>query len=269
MQEFLTNYFGLSYELQLKILESGLVIIIIVLLRILISKLIIGKVTDIKVRYQWQKISLYLSVFLIIVFLINIWLKIFGSMATFFGLISAGIAIALKDPLVNMVAWFFIIIRQPFKVGDRVTVGETEGDVIDVNIRSTTVRSLSNISIIVPNSEFISGRVTNWSHGDLKVRINLAVGVSYNSDLDLVIRSLKEVAAENKEVLDLPAPDVHLKSFGDSSWDMVLRVWIADPKRYYGVQSDLNCAIVKKFRTNNIEIPFPQRDLHIRTQAVG
>ncbi len=123
MQQLIKNYLGLSPEIQIKIFESLFVILIIIIIQRLIKKFIIGKIEDIRVRYQWQKISLYLAVFLIIIFLIGTWLNIFGSVATFLGLISAGIAIALKDPLVNMVGWGFILIRQPFKVGDRIQIG--------------------------------------------------------------------------------------------------------------------------------------------------
>ena len=100
-------------------------------------------------------------------------------------------------------------------------VNEIEGDVQDINMRSTTIRTLNNVSIIVPNSEFISGEVINMSHDDLKIRIQVNVGVSYNSNLDLVIKTLYEIAKENETVLDEPKPDVHLQNFGDSSWDMI------------------------------------------------
>jgi len=151
------------------------------------------------------------------------------------------------------------------QIGDRVTVAGTEGDVEEINIRSTTVRTLNNVSIIVPNSEFISANVINWSHGDIKVRLDIDVGVSYDSDLDTVLRALHEVADECKDVMKTPKSDVLLMSFGDSAWDMRLRIWIEDPKKYNEVRSDINCAIVRKFRANNIEIPFPQRDLHVRS----
>jgi small-conductance mechanosensitive channel len=127
------------------------------------------------------------------------------------------------------------------------------------------IRSIDNITIIVPNSEFIAGRVTNWSHGDKKVRLNIDVGVSYTSDLDTVLRSLYDVAEENKKVLKSPEPVVHFMGFGDSSWNMRLRCWIADPKYHWQVKSDINCAIVRKFRENSVEIPYPQRDLHMRS----
>ncbi len=182
-----------------------------------------------------------------------------------FGLLSVGIGFGLQNITSNFISGLILLFEQPIKVGDRVTVGDTEGDVLEINIRSTTIRSLNNISYIVPNSEFISSQVINWSHEDPKVRIDLNVGVSYNSDLDLVVRSLTEVALENKEVLKNPNPEVLFMDFGDSSWDLKLRVWIMNPKRHYYVRSDLNCAIVHKFRKNNIEIPFPQRDLHVRS----
>ena len=95
--------------------------------------------------------------------------------------------------------------------------------------------------------------------------MDLDVGVSYSSDLDTVMKALREVAEENPEVLKAPTPDVLLMSFGDSSWDMRLRVWVSHPKRYYITRSELNCAIVRKFRQYKVEIPFPQRDLHVRS----
>jgi small-conductance mechanosensitive channel len=124
---------------------------------------------------------------------------------------------------------------------------------------------LDNISIIVPNSEFISSQVTNWSHGDPKVRLVVEVGVAYDSDLDTVFRSLHAVAGENPVVLKTPEPDVLLDSFGESSWNMKLRVWLPSPDNYYKIRSDINCAIVRKFKQEGIEIPYPQRDLHVRS----
>jgi small-conductance mechanosensitive channel len=186
-------------------------------------------------------------------------------LAVIFGLLSVGIGFGLQNVTSNFVAGLILLFERPIKVGDRVTIGELEGDVLEINIRSTTVRSLKNISIIVPNSDFVSSKVINWSHGDPKIRLEIEVGVSYNSDLDTVLRVLKEVASENREVLDNPKPDVLLWEFGDSAWIMMLRVWIDNPKRHPLVRSDINCAIVRSFRNNGIEIPFPQRDLHFRS----
>jgi len=188
-----------------------------------------------------------------------------SGLAVIFGLLSVGIGFGLQNITSNFVAGLILLFERPIKVGDRVTVGGIEGDVIEINIRSTTIRSLNNIDIIVPNSEFVSSQVVNWSHGDRKIRLDIEVGVSYNSDLETVLRSLKEVALENQEILRDPVPDVHLREFGDSSWNMKLRVWIDNPKRHPVVRSEINCAIVQKFRENGVEIPFPQRDFHLRS----
>jgi len=188
-----------------------------------------------------------------------------SGLAFIFGLLSVGIGFGLQNVTANFISGLILLFERPIQVGDRITVGETEGDVLEINIRSTTIRSLNNISIIVPNSEFIQSRVINWSHGDPKIRIDIDVGVSYDSDLDAVLRCLKEVALENSEVMKKPQPEVHLVEFGDSAWNMRLRLWIKNPKRHHYVRSDINCAIVKKFRENNIEIPFPQHDLHVRS----
>ena len=161
-------------------------------------------------------------------------------------------------------AGLILLFERPIKVGDRITVGNTEGDVVEINIRSTTILSLNNIAIILPNSEFVSSTVINWTYGDQKIRLEIDVGVSYNSDLDTVVRCLREVAEEQPEVLTNPGPEVLHAGFGDSSWNMRLRAWIGDPKRHPHVRSALNCAIVRKFRENGVEISFPQRDLHVR-----
>lgn len=188
-----------------------------------------------------------------------------SGLAVILGLLSVGIGFGLQNITSNFMSGLILLFERPIKIGDRITVGETIGDVIAINMRATTIRSLNNISIIVPNSEFIASQVINWSHGDLKIRLDVEVGVSYNSDLDSVLRSLTEVADEDPNVLKNPAPEVIFNNFGDSSWNMQLRVWLKDPQNYYRIRSGLNCAIVKKFRENNVEIPFPQRDLHVRS----
>ncbi len=189
----------------------------------------------------------------------------FSGLVVVFGFLSVGIGFGLQNITSNFISGLILLFERPIKIGDRVTVGGTEGDVVEIKMRSTVIRSLSNISIIVPNSEFVSAQVVNWSHGDKKVRVDILVGVSYQSDLDTVLKALSDVANENKEVLKSPAPVVRLREFGDSSWNMFLGAWIRDPEDYYRVRSELNCAIVRKFRETGVEIPFPQRDLHIRS----
>jgi small-conductance mechanosensitive channel len=186
-------------------------------------------------------------------------------LAIILGFLSVGIGFGLQNITSNFVAGLILLLERPIKVGDRVMVGNQEGDVVEINMRSTTIRTPNNVAVIVPNSEFVSSKLENWSYGDETVRVNVDVGVSYESDLETVMRSLKEVAAEHPEVLKSPAPDVLHIGFGDSAWNMRLRIWLEHSGRHWEVQSDVNCAIVRKFRQNGVEIPFPQRDLHVRS----
>ncbi|MFQ5543698.1 MAG: mechanosensitive ion channel family protein [Nitrospiria bacterium] len=216
-------------------------------------------------RYSLSRIIQYSTLLIGVIIAFQIIGIDLSGLFVFFGFLSVGIGFGLQNITSNFISGLILLLEQHIKVGDRVTVGETEGDVTEINIRSTTVRSLNNIAIIVPNSEFISKTVVNWSHGDPKVRLDIPIGVSYNSDLETVLQSLREVGKESPEVLDSPAPEVLFEAFGDSSWNMNLRVWINDPKKDREVRSTLNCSIVQKFRKNEIEIPFPQRDLHLHS----
>jgi small-conductance mechanosensitive channel len=186
-------------------------------------------------------------------------------LAIILGFLSVGIGFGLQNITSNFVAGLILLLERPIKVGDRIMVGNQEGDVVEINMRSTTIRTVNNVAVIVPNSEFVSAKLENWSYGDETVRMDVNVGVSYESDLETVVRSLREVAAEHPEVLKNPAPDVLHIGFGDSAWNMRLRVWLGDSQRHLEVQSEINCAIVRKFQQNRVEIPFPQRDLHVRS----
>jgi len=185
-------------------------------------------------------------------------------LAVIFGFLSVGIGFGLQNITSNFISGLIVLFERPISIGDRVLVNDIEGDVQEINIRSTTVKSINNISVIVPNSEFISKNVVNYSYGDPTYRLVIDVGVSYGSDLDKVLRALNEVAEESNSILHHPKHDVHLRSFGDSSWDMKLMVWVGNVKEHYSIMNELNQAIVHKFREYDIEIPFPQRDINFR-----
>lgn len=188
-----------------------------------------------------------------------------SSLALVLGALGIGIGFGLQNVTSNFIAGLLILFERPITVGDRVQVGDIEGDVTAINMRATTVLSVTNLSIIVPNSEFVTSTVVNYSHGDSRLVVNVDVGVSYRSDLDTVVRSLLEVAAEHPRVLRDPPPEVRFLEFGDSAWQMQLRVWIPVAREHPVIRSDLNKAIVLKFRKNAVEIPFPQRDLNWRS----
>ena len=176
-----------------------------------------------------------------------------------------GLGIGLQNITSNFISGLILLFERPVQVGDFVEVSGVQGTVRAIRARSTRVETQDNVSIIVPNSNFISENVTNWSYRDEKVRIHVNVGVSYGADVDLVAETLLRVGAAHPEVLPDPEPRVQFLNFGDSSLNFDLLVWIEDPARQYFVRSDLNFAVVKAFREENITIPFPQRDLHLRT----
>jgi small-conductance mechanosensitive channel len=231
------------------------------LLRRLLRKLQI----DEGIQYTMTRVSHYITMIIGAIVAFQFVGVNLSGLAVIFGLLSVGIGFGLQNVTSNFVAGLILLFERPIKIGDRITVGNTEGDVIAIRMRATTILSVNNISIIVPNSEFVSSNVINWSHGDPKIRLDISVGVSYASDVDRVFEALLEVAKEHAKILNTPAPDVLLDGFGDSAWDMRLRVWIAHPKQHYTIRSELNTAIVHKFRDYGIEIPFPQRDLHVRS----
>jgi len=182
------------------------------------------------------------------------------------GALGIGVGFGLQNIANNFISGLIILFERPIKVGDRIDVGNVAGDVVEISPRATTVVTNDNIAVIVPNSEFISSKVTNWSYTDRDVRLNFPIGVSYKSDAEQVRRALLEVATAHAGVLTQPPPDVLLDEFGDSSINFNLRVWTRQYTTTPTVlRSELNYAILKKFREEGIEIPFPQRDLHIRS----
>ncbi|MCW9705685.1 mechanosensitive ion channel family protein [Fodinibius salsisoli] len=217
--------------------------------------------------YTLSRISQYLIITIGVLVSFNFVGINLSSLTVIFGLLSVGIGFGLQNVTSNFISGLIILFERPISVGDRVIVNEIEGDVMEINIRSTMVRTVNNISIIVPNSAFVSEDVVNYSHGDPTYRLDINVGVSYNSDLDTVLKALKEVADHNESVMRRPEAEVHLVEFGESSWNMQLRAWIADVKFYPKVRNELNQAIVRTFRKYDIEIPFPQRDLHMRSSV--
>lgn len=218
-------------------------------------------------RYTLSRITYYIIISLgALISLQFIGLDL-SSLAVIFGLLSVGIGFGLQNITNNFISGLIILFERPISVGDRVEVGGVEGDVLEINIRSTKIRSMNNISIIVPNQEFVGSNVVNYSHGDPSFRLDLPVGVSYNSDLDVVIETLEKVADDQNDVLKDPKPEVHLKEFGDSAWEMELRVWVPDVKVYRRIRNELNKKIVRAFAEREIEIPYPQRDLHLRSSV--
>jgi small-conductance mechanosensitive channel len=181
------------------------------------------------------------------------------------GALGVGIGFGLQNIVANFVAGLVILWERPVKVGDLIDVGNTYGEVIMIGARGTWVRTFDNEVIIVPNSEFINNRVTNWTINDRTVRLSVPVGVSYDSNLEKVSKLLEEIARMNQEVLVDPAPTVLVSGFGDNAVNIVLRATIAVAEHAGKVKSDLMVEIFRVFREQKIDMPFPQRELRIRS----
>jgi small-conductance mechanosensitive channel len=189
-----------------------------------------------------------------------------SSLGILFGALGIGIGFGLQNITNNFISGIIILFERPVKIGDRVEVGNVAGNILKISARSTTVVTNDNITIIVPNSEFINSKVINWSHNDRSIRFNFPVGVSYKEDPIKIKSLLLEVANENKGVLKSPPPDVLFDDFGESSLDFILRVWTSDYSNTPKVlKSQLYYKIFEKFKEHGIEIPYPQRDLHIKS----
>ncbi len=182
-----------------------------------------------------------------------------------------GIGFGLQEIISNFVCGLILFFERPVQVGDIITVGTVEGDVTRISIRSTVVRTRDGVSMILPNKKLVTEDVVNWSHGEARTRLNIEVGVAYGSDVDLVRKLLMRVAADERRALRWPRPEVDFRAFGESELQFMLRLWLATPDTGVRrrIRTSLLTEINRAFRENGVEIPFPQRDLHLRSSDIG
>jgi small-conductance mechanosensitive channel len=180
------------------------------------------------------------------------------------GAFSVGIGFGLQNIFNNMVSGLILAFERPIKVGDTVQVGTLTGVVKSIGFRSSTIRSFDGAEVIVPNGNLISDSMTNWTRTDYMRRMDIRVGVAYGTDPDVVLGILKEVAEAHKLVRKIPSPSSYFIGFGDSSLDFRLLAW-TDIDHRLKVESELHVSVNKAIAEAGIEIPFPQRDLHIRS----
>ena len=187
-----------------------------------------------------------------------------SNVAIIAGALSIGIGFGLQNIVNNFVSGLILLAERPIKIGDWIVVGEHEGFVQRINVRATEVRTFQESSVIIPNSELLSSALINWTHKDAMARIEIPVGVSYGADVDLVRDTLIEVAASHPEVMRDPEPFVLFTAFGDSSLDFELRCFVPQAGRKVRIATAMRFEIVRLFRERGIEIPFPQRDVHLQ-----
>ena len=180
-------------------------------------------------------------------------------------ILAVGIGFGLQNIAQNFVSGVILLLERPVKKGDFVEVGGVRGSVREIHARATVVTTLNNVDIIVPNGQFITEQVVNQTYDNRRVRLGIEVGVAYGSDTEVVRSTLLRVADEHPDVIAEPPPTVLFTEFGDSSLNFQLLTWIAEPLAAPRISSELQFAIDSAFRESEIEIPFPQRDIHLRS----
>lgn len=217
-------------------------------------------------RYSVGAVVRYLVLLvglLIIIQTVGIDLTTFNVLA---GAIGIGVGFGLQNIVSNFISGLIIMFERPVKIGDRIVVGDVEGNVVSIGARSTTVLDNDNIAVIVPNSKFITDNVINWKYNNNEVRFRIPVSVAYGSDAREVERLLHEVAAADPDVLKFPLPAVRFLEFGDNGLLFELCAWSSSLVDRKGqLISQLNFSIYQRFTEAGIAFPFPQRDLHMRS----
>jgi len=184
--------------------------------------------------------------------------------------IMVGLGLGVQQIFKDIVSGIFLLIDGTIKVNDVLEIDDIVGRVTDIKLRTSEIITRDGINIIVPNGRFISENVINWSHHEKIARFKIEVGVSYDSDVELVKKILLKVAAENKDVISNDKDrntQVRIDSFGDNSINFSLHFWSNIIFRVENIKSDLRFEIFRKFKEHNIQIPFPQRDIHIITKS--
>lgn len=216
------------------------------------------------VAYSIARISQYVVIVTgILVGLENVGLSL-TTLTAFGAVLSVGIGFGLQNIAQNFISGLILLVERPVQQGDYIRVGDTVGRVDEIAMRATRVISRDGVAVIVPNSELITATVINQSAGSPNYRVRVKIGVAYGTDLSRMRDLLLRIAGAHEGVLADPPPRVFFRDFGDSTLDFELTLWLSDPQQEPFVTSDLRFAIDAEFRANGVEMPFPQRDLHVR-----
>jgi potassium efflux system protein len=254
-------------EVSVTSLALGLIVFLVALLIArFVSSLIQRRIAsranlDPGIRYTIARLANY---FLITIGVLAALKQAFGldltSIAVVFTALSVGIGFGLQYIAADIASGFILLFERPIRVGDRITIGDDEGDVQSIRLRTTIVYTNDRIAIIVPNSKLVSQSVINWSYGDARARISIPVGVASDSDIEVVKETLLAAAEGVDRVLEDPSPNVQFLKFGDFSLDFRLLVWTREPNRHPQIRSDLNYRIAKLFQARGIELGRPVQE---------
>ncbi len=256
---------------------SLLLLVLVIIIAAMVSRYsrrflknsILPKHMDAGLQYTLLRVLHYVVITIGIIYGLKVGFAIdLTSVAVILGFLSVGIGFGLQYIASDMVSGFILLFERPVRVGDRIKIDDVEGRVANIRVRSTLIITNENMAVIVPNSQLVQRKFINWSYNKEPVRIDIPIGVAYGSDLDKVSAALVEAAKAVKEVLPQPEPRPHFRGFGDSALDFEIRVWINEPHKHPQIRSKINFQIDRAFRSHGIEIPFPQRDLRIRSGAI-
>ena len=235
----------------------------------LVNRVLARRGVDLGIREATGSIVRYLMLFIgLLVILQTVGIDL-TALSILTGAVGLGIGFGLQNIASNFISGIIILFERPVRIGDRIAVEDVEGDVVRIGARSTTVLTNDNIDIIIPNSKLITENVVNWTHSERKVRFRIPVTVAFNVDVRKVEQALLEAAKGIPDVLDTPAPGVRFIEFGENGLEFELRAWTTTLVHRRGkFTSEINFAIYDKFKEYEIEVPNPQRDIHIRSSTI-
>ncbi len=216
-------------------------------------------------RYAISKLTQYSIVAIGIVMVFSVLGGSWGEIQWLVAALGVGIGFGLQEIIANFISGLILLFERPVRIGDIVTVGETSGVVTKIQIRSTTIRNWDQQELLVPNKEFVTGRLLNWTLSDPVARIVISVGIAYGSDVTRALKIVLETAENHERVIDDPEPMVTFENFGDNALDIKLRCYIGSMDYRLQTLSELNQTINREFEAAGIVIAFPQRDIHLDT----
>ena len=267
--------FGTLRVSALTVINGMLSLIVLLWLAVIISRLIerqISASSDLtpSVQVLLSKLSKLVLIIIAVVAAVSSVGIDLTAFTVFSGAIGIGVGLGLQKSISNLFSGLVLLLDKSIKPGDVIAIGDTYGWVDSLNARYVSVYTRDGVEHLIPNEQLITEEVQNWTHTNRLIRLRLPIGVHYKSDVRRAIDLCVESATEVERVIEKPAPVCLLKGFGDNSVDLELRFWIGDPQEgTSNVKSEVLLNVWDKFKDNEIEIPYPQRDLHIRSSVVG
>ena len=189
------------------------------------------------------------------------------------GVAGLALSFAAKDSLSNLIAGFLLILDQPFQVGDRIEIWSAPknsaswGDVVEIGLRATKIKTTDNLIVVIPNAEIMQRDIVNYTASGDHIRLRVPIGIGYDADVEMAKQLILQVAGGIEGVMEKPGPVVIIRRFGDSSVDLEARVWVRNARRRRDVEDLLTDGVKAAFDANGIEIPFPKRDIYVKTSA--